>query len=108
MDSFISGMLVGTFVGVILMITLNVNRSIYINTPNKDSCCDNFSPWFQVVEIVHRMDAKGKSIARYCIETRFFNKENNRDYTVERLYFYDDVNKYKINDIIRLYKEVEP
>ena len=90
-DLFISGMLVGIFVGVIFMIILKANRSIYINTPNKDSCCDNFSPWFQVVEIVHRADAKGKYIARYCIETRFFNKENNRDFTIERLYFYDDV-----------------
>lgn len=105
MAYFISGILVGIFIGTIITLILNSNQCTYINTANKDSCCDKFSPWFEVVEITHAIDTNGKAIARYCIEARFFNKEDNRDFTIKRLCFYDELHKYKLNDIIRLQKK---
>ena len=84
----------GLYVGKIIN-TLCLNSRVYFPTT------DGVNPVkFSIIKIEEAFDTKGNSIAKYTVDVHFFAKENCKDWKYNKLYFYDDVNKYKLGDIL--------
>lgn len=88
--------------GVLVSRTTNskyLNSKVYYPTT-----CGIKPVKFKVIKIEKALDTEGNLIAKYTVAVYFFAKENDKDWKYNKFCIYDNVDKYKIGDVLTFNK----
>lgn len=91
--------------GIIFGFSLNGCRIKCLNSPVVYPSIDNIKcPKFNIIKIEEALDTNHNLIAKYTVDLHFFAKKNCKDWKYNKFYFYDNVGKYKIGDVLTFNK----